>query len=202
MTAVLAAGATRSRCRRRCGTPETGRRRRTTLRYYRSTDATITTSDTAAGTDAGRRDWPRRREQQPSRSDLTAPSTSANLVLRCVRGRGGWRVGHGEQLLGVRCGSRYRRCRPRRPRPRRRRPARTWWWSHQSVSDSSPGRRGDSFTLSATVRNAGDGASAAHDAAVLPVDGRDDRDVRHGGGHGRRSAGLAAGASSSRVGRI
>ena len=41
-----------SPCRRRCGTPEDAASSSTTLRYYRSTDATITTADTSVGTDA------------------------------------------------------------------------------------------------------------------------------------------------------
>ena len=53
-----------------------------------------------------------------------------------------------------------------------------------TVSDTSP-ETGASFTLSATVSNAGDGESAGDDAAVLPVDGRDDHDIGHGGGDGR-----------------
>ena len=43
---------------------------------------------------------------------------------------------------------------------------------------------GTSFTLSATVRERRRRGVGGDDAAVLPVDGRDDRDVRHGGGHG------------------
>ena len=44
---------------------------------------------------------------------------------------------------------------------------------------------GASFTLSATVRNDGDGRRGGDDAALLPVDGRHDHDLRHRGGHGR-----------------
>ena len=71
----------------------------TTLRYYRSTDATITTSDTEVGTDAvgvlsasGR----------SSRVDFAdGAGDGGNVLLRGVRRRGDGRIGHDEQLLGV-----------------------------------------------------------------------------------------------------
>ena len=42
----------------------------------------------------------------------------------------------------------------------RRRPTRTWWWSRPRVDESSP-VAGAAFTLSATVRNRGDGDAPA-----------------------------------------
>ena len=73
----------------------------TMLRYYRSADATITTSDThvgtvaiaglaAAGSASGSVD--------PDR----AGDGAGHVLLRGVRGPGGGRVGHDQQLLGVR----------------------------------------------------------------------------------------------------
>ena len=59
----------------------------TTLRYYQSTDAAITTSDTSVGTDsvgvlsAGA-------TISTMSIVVTAPSSEGNLLLRRVRGRG------------------------------------------------------------------------------------------------------------------
>ena len=72
----------------------------TTLRYYQSTDATITTSDTSVGTDAvGRGD--RQRVDRPD-----GPSDGGCVLLRRLRGCGDGRVGHREQLLVGREGGR------------------------------------------------------------------------------------------------
>ena len=69
----------------------------TTLRYYRSTDAAISTSDTAVGTDA---------VDALAASGTSAESIALNcacdcgdLLLRRLRGRGGGRVRHRRQLL-------------------------------------------------------------------------------------------------------
>ena len=78
----------------------------TTLRYYRSTDATITTSDTAVGTDAvGVLGASGTSAQSIS---LTAPATAGAYYYGAwgVCGCGGGRVGHDEQLLGVGDGGR------------------------------------------------------------------------------------------------
>ena len=74
----------------------------TTLRYFRSADASITRSDTEVGTDEVA-------ALAASRSgtesvDLTAPFHARDVLLRGVRGRGGWRVGHDGQLLDRRRG--------------------------------------------------------------------------------------------------
>ena len=58
----------------------------TTLRYYRSTDATITTSDTPVGTDAVARLAPSGGGSEAV--DLTAPASPRNVLLRRVRGLG------------------------------------------------------------------------------------------------------------------
>ena len=54
-----------------------------------------------------------------------------------------------------------------------------------SVSDSSP-NAGGSFTLSATVRNQGNGLSASTTLRYLPLNGRDDFEHRYGSRHGHR----------------
>ena len=74
----------------------------TTLRYYRSTDSTITTADTEVGTDSI--DGLAATESGSRSVALTAPSTSWAVLLRGVRGRGDRRVGHDEQLLDVGAG--------------------------------------------------------------------------------------------------
>jgi hypothetical protein len=73
----------------------------TTLRYYRSTDAEISSSDAEVGTEAV--------------AELAASATSSqsvsligagadecwHVLLRCVRGRGGGRIRHSQQLLVI-----------------------------------------------------------------------------------------------------
>ena len=76
----------------------------TTLRYYRSTDATITTSDIAVGTDPVGALSPAGTSAQSI--SLTAPSTAGTYyygacVDAVVRG-----VGHQQQLLRIRAGRR------------------------------------------------------------------------------------------------
>ena len=89
----------------------------TTLRYYRSTDATISVSDTEVGTDEVSALVPSR--QVSEGIDLYAPSSGWHVLLRGVRGRGGGGVRHDEQLLGVAWTSRWRNLN------------RTWWWGRQ-----------------------------------------------------------------------
>ena len=74
----------------------------TTLRYYRSTDATVTTSDTEVGTD----DVPSLAPAATSTQSvsLTAPSGTWGVLLPRVRGRGDGRVPHDQQLFVVRTG--------------------------------------------------------------------------------------------------
>ena len=92
----------------------------TTLRYYRSTDATITTSDTAAGTDSV---GGLAASGSSSQSvDLTAPSTSGTYYYgACVDAVAG--ESDTTNNCSGRCRSRYRR--------RLRRPTRTWWWGRR-----------------------------------------------------------------------
>ena len=125
----------------------------TTLRYYRSTDATITTDDTEAGTDsidglaaAG----------TSSRSvALTAPETSGTYYYgACVD------AVTGESDTANNCSTSVQVTVPA-AQPQVRVPAQPdLLVTGASVSDWVPGV-GEQFTLSATVRNAGDAASAA-----------------------------------------
>ena len=71
----------------------------TTLRFYRSTDGTITTSDTVAGTDAVA--GTRRVGELPRVGGSDRAVDRRHVLLRCVRGRGDRRVRHDQQLLGV-----------------------------------------------------------------------------------------------------
>ena len=115
----------------------------TTLRYYRSTDATITTGDTEVDTDAvgtlaasGTSD---------ESIDLTAPSSTGTYYYgACVDDV------TGESDTSNNCSSAVT-VTIRAP---------DLVVESPSVSDSSP-IAGASFTLSATVRNQGDGSSAA-----------------------------------------
>ena len=118
----------------------------TTLRYYRSTDATITTGDTEVGTDAvgtlaasGTSD---------ESIDLTAPSSRGTYYYgACVD------AVTGESDTSNNCSSAVTIAVGVPPAP-------DLVVESPSVSDRSP-IAGASFTLSATVRNQGDGSSAA-----------------------------------------
>ena len=77
----------------------TGSSDATTLRYYRSTDETITTSDTEVGAYALGGLVPSGRRLQSARSDLPA-FRSRNLLLWCLRGPGHQRIRHHQQLWG------------------------------------------------------------------------------------------------------
>ncbi len=72
----------------------------TTLRYYRSTDATISSSDTEVGTDAVGRVVGFGNECGVDQPDGAV--NGGDVLLRRVRGRGDGRVQHDEQLLVVR----------------------------------------------------------------------------------------------------
>ena len=145
----------------------------TTLRYYQSTDATITTADTEVGTvtvgelSAGA-------TTTPEGVDATAPpSAGAYYYGACVdavtgesdttnncSGSAAVIVGTPAQYPDLAVGT-------------------------PTVSDPSP-ETGASFTLSATVSNAGDGASAATTLRYYRVGGRDDHEFGHIDGDGRR----------------
>ena len=142
----------------------------TTLRYYRSTDATITTSDTAMGTDAvGALAASGTSAQSIS---LTAPATAGGVLLRGVCGHRGGRIRHDRQLLGVGEGGRG------------------------GAEVSGPGggeadgerqesRDGGEFHVVGDGEQCWGRGIGGDDVAVLPVDGRDNHDSGHGGGDGR-----------------
>ena len=120
----------------------------TTLRYYRSTDATITASDTEAGTDAVAALAPAGDGSESV--DLTAPTTAGTYYYgACVD------PVTDESDTTNNCASSVR-VTVREPEPGEP----DLVVAAPTVSDSGPAA-GASFTLSATVRNAGDGASAA-----------------------------------------
>ena len=139
----------------------------TTLRYYRSTDATITTSDTQVSTDevAGLAASGSSSESV----DLTAPSTPGTYYYgACVD------TVTDESDTTNNCSSSV--------------PvtvaAPDLVVGMPSVTDGTPDA-GATFTLSAEVRNDGGRILGGHDVALLPLDGRDRHDIRHPGGHGR-----------------
>ena len=118
----------------------------TTLRYYRSTDATITTSDTEVGTDEVPVLAPSGTSSQSV--SLTAPSTAGTYYYgACVDAVPGESdttnncIAHQVEVSPVSQGT-------------------PDLVVSASVSDSSPDP-GATFTLSATVRNAGDGSAVA-----------------------------------------
>ena len=90
----------------------------TTLRYYRSSNRTISTNDMEVGRGRGRRARGRGREQRVDHPDR--PAGIRHLSLRCLRRPGAGRDEHGQQLLRRREGRGGRQQRGRRPRPRRR----------------------------------------------------------------------------------
>ena len=125
----------------------------TTLRYYRSTDGTITTSDTSVGTDAvgglaaG--------ATSPESISLTAPSTAGTYYYgACVD------AVTGESNTTNNCSSAVSVTLSASPPPPPPQTNPDLEVQSPSVNDNSLGT-GASFTLSATVRNDGDGAAAA-----------------------------------------
>ena len=125
----------------------------TTLRYYRSTDGTITTSDTSVGTDAvgglsaG--------ATSPESISLTAPSSAGTSYYgACVDTV----TGESDTTNNCSSGVSVTVSAPPPPPPPQTNP--DLEVQSPSVNDSSLDT-GDSFTLSATVRNDGDGAAAA-----------------------------------------
>ena len=124
----------------------------TTLRYYRSTDGTITTSDTSVGTDAvgglaaG--------ATSPESISLTAPSTAGTYYYgACVD------AVTGESNTTNNCSSAVSVTLSASPPPPPPQTNPDLEVQSPSVNDNSLGT-GASFTLSATVRNDGDGAAA------------------------------------------
>ena len=142
----------------------------TTLRYYRSTDATITSADTSAGTDgvgglsAG--------ATSPESISLTAPSTAGTYYYgACVD------EVTDESDATNNCSSAVSVIVSAQPPPPPPQTNPDLEVQSPSVNDSSLDT-GASFTLSATVRNDGDGAAAATtlryyrstDAAITSAD--------------------------------
>ncbi len=124
----------------------TGSSAATTLRYYRSSNATISTSDTAVGTDAV--------------SGLAASGASAESIgLTAPSGTGTYYYGacvdavSGESNTGNNCSAAVTVTVGAAPAP-------DLVVLSPSVNNNSPAA-GASFTLSATVRNRGTGSSAA-----------------------------------------
>ena len=142
----------------------------TTLRYYRSTDATIATSDTQVGTDAVAGLAAAGSSSQSV--DLTAPDTSGTYYYgACVD------AVTDESDTTNNCSSSVTVTVPEPDKP-------DLVVESPSVDDSGPARWG-------IVHAVGDGeerwrgSGGGHDATLLPVDRRDDRYVRHSGGYGR-----------------
>ena len=142
----------------------------TTLRYYRSTDATITTSDTQVDTDAVAGLAAAGSSSQSV--DLTAPATSGTYYYgACVD------AVTDESDTTNNCSSSVTVTVPEPDKP-------DLVVAVPTVNDSGPAA-GATFTLSATVRNDGDEASAATTLRYYRSTERDDHDIRHRGGHGR-----------------
>ena len=142
----------------------------TTLRYYRSEVATITTAATAVGAD-GR--WCALGGGDQRGIDLADGAVGPrDVLLRRLRGRGGGRVEHHEQLLALRRGHGAA--------------------DVAAAGSAGPGRRvADGERQQPNRRDefppVGDGEEqwrwgvAGDDAPLLPLRGCDDRDHRHGG---------------------
>ena len=142
-----------------------------TLRYYRSTDATITTSDTPVGTD--------------SVGALAASGTSAESIsVTAPATAGAYHYGACVDAVtdeSDTTDNARRRCRW----TWRSRSILTWRWERRRWTTRArrPGRR--SRRSQHGRRKVG-----GDDAALLPIDGRDDHDVGRAGGDGlRRRAG-------------
>ena len=118
----------------------------TTLRYYRSTDATITDIDTQVGTDAVGVLAASRTSAESIR--LTAPSSAGTYYYgACVESV------RGETDAGNNCSAAVTVTVGAAPAP-------DLVVDLPTVSNSSP-TAGDSFTLNATVRNQGNGRSSS-----------------------------------------
>ena len=147
----------------------------TTLRYYRSADGTITTSDTEVGTDAVGGLAASGSDSQSV--ELVAPSEPGTYHYgACVDAVAG------ESDTTNNCSTAVQVTVLLTDTQIQGSPDLVV--GTPTVSDTSP-ETGASFTLSATVSNTGDGESVATTLAVLPVDGRDNHDIGHGGGDGR-----------------
>ncbi len=140
----------------------------TTLRYYRSTDTTITTSDTEVGMRA-----------VPA---LNAAGTSPWSILLTAPSPGTWYYGAcvdavtGESDTMNNCSSSVTVTVGPLPVP--------------DLVVGSPMASNEQARVHSEIHLVGEGEQhgrsivAFHDAAVLPLDGRDDHAIGHGGGHG------------------
>ena len=139
----------------------------TTLRYYRSTDATITNSDTLVVTDAVSGLAP---SASSSKSvQLNAPSTAGTYYYGvCVDAVADEPDTSNNCSASVQVDVSEPATSP------------DLSVGSPSVSDSSL-ETGGTFTLSATVSNQGDGEAPSDDSALLPLHGRNDHDFRHRG---------------------
>ena len=124
----------------------------TTLRYYRSTDATIATSDTAVGTDAVAVLSASGSGSESGGSDSAVDAW--NVLRRCA-----WDAVAGESDTTNNCSSSVQvDVENSAPPPPTTHP--DLEVGTPTVNDDSP-ETGGSFTLSATVSNTGDGEAAA-----------------------------------------
>ena len=160
----------------------------TTLRYYRSPDATITTADTEQGTDAV--DALAASGSSAESIGLTAPSTA-----------GAYYYGACVDAVSDESDTRNN-CSPSVRLDVQEPPAPDLEVGTPTVDDASP-ETGESFTLSATVTNAGDGESSATtlryyrsaDATIATADteeGTDAVDALAASGSSAESIGLTA----------
>ena len=161
----------------------------TTLRYYQSTDATITTADTVVGT-AAVAGLAAGGKQQRVGGDQCAVNLR-HLLLRRVRGCRGRGVRHDEQLLVVGHGhGRRERARPTgASRPDR---GRGLGERHQPDCGFNVDPLGDGIEYRR-------GSRRGHDAALLPIDGRHNHHSGYGGRHGRGGGPRRRGSSSESV---
>ena len=143
----------------------------TTLRYYRSSDATITTADTPVGTDAVAKLAASGRSAQSI--DLTAPATAgAYYYGACVD------AVTDESDTTDNCSASVRVDVVELVTQPQLSGSPDLEVGTPSVDDSAP-VTGDSFRLSATVSNAGDAESPATTLRYYRSSGRDDHDRGH-----------------------
>ena len=151
----------------------------TTLRYYRSTDADISSSDAEVGTEAVAELAASATSSQSV--SLTAPPTAGHILLWCVRGRGGGRIRYCQQLLGS--SADHGTGAGARPES----------GGVVSVGEQQrTGRRDDVHGVGIGEKRWGR-SLGGHDDALLPVDGRDHHDIRRGGRHGRSTVACPVG---------
>ena len=158
----------------------------TTLRYYRSADATITTSDTQVGTDAVA--GLAASGTSSESVSLTAPSTPGTYYYgACVD------AVTDESDTTNNCSSSVQVTVT----------APDLVVGTPSVTDSTPDA-GATFTDEVGAVCDGEKRRerivGGHDAALLPFDGRDRHDIRHAGGHGRRGRSACGFGDQQRVG--